>query len=101
MQAVVVVDDGWCGLGGVDEYGVGVGGVFLAAARCLFGADQVDQPAIADTDEPASRLIGDPLARPALDGDEGCFLYGVFGEFEPAEPPYQRAEHVVESPIVV
>ncbi len=82
------------GPAGVEQDRLGRPLLAFAAVAGLFGAEQVDHAAVADADQPAARVLRDPLGRPPLPGDDQRLLHGVLGDVEAAEAPGQRAEHL-------
>ena len=55
--------------------------------------DAIDRPVAGGGHEPAARVGGDALARPALRGDGEGVLRGLLGEVEIAEEANQRSEN--------
>jgi hypothetical protein len=61
-------------------------------------SDAVDRPVAGGGDEPRARVVGRPVARPALGGGGERLLRGFLGELEVAEEADQRREDA--SPLV-
>ena len=55
-------------------------------------ANAIDRPVPRGRHEPAARIRGDSVARPALRGDREGLLRGFLGEVEVAEEADQRSE---------
>lgn len=66
----------------------------LAAGPGLFAAQQVDEAAGRDPDQPGARLLRHPVRRPLGRRGEQCLLHRVLAGVEVPVAAHQRAEHL-------
>jgi hypothetical protein len=73
-----------CGLRDVEQ-------LRLGRERAV-ATDAVDRAIACGRHQPGPRVVGSPLAGPALGGDRECILSGLLGEVEVAEEADQGCE---------
>ena len=74
------------------------GGGFLALAARPVAAQPVDDPAGGDGDQPAPRVLGEPLLGPLERSGKQRFLHRVLAGVERAVPAHEHAEDLRRKP---